>query len=106
MHTLETIGNHYTKYEGRALSNLDASRAIIKGSMSSISRLVEVTDQHAERNETFVNHMKKHETEVTRLNGQASQRIPLERKAADTLEHSSGAFASLPASLKRVRGFA
>lgn len=47
-------------------------------------------------------HKKRHETEVTGLNGLASQKILLQRKNADALSHTSGAVVSLLASLENV----
>lgn len=48
-------------------------------------------------------HTKEHRTEVAWLNGLVSERLLLQRKTADRLEHGSGAVGSLAESLKKAR---
>lgn len=82
---------------------LFAARSIIEDKISSIQRVVELTDPYAEVSMTFEAHAKKYETEVSLLTDNAPQHTFIRRKTADTLIHALGTVVSLSASPKKAR---
>lgn len=98
---MQAIRGLRTKYDFKEPSSLVDAQAINGDGIPSIPKVFGLIDKIAETKETWLPHTMKPETEIARLNNLASERMLWKRKTADTLEQSSGAVASLAASLKK-----
>lgn len=99
---LQTVRDLCTKYNFQEPADLAGGQAILEDGISFISRVVDLTDQLAKTKKTCSTYKKEQEIYSARLNDRASQRIPLQKKTADTLTHASRAVISLAVSLKRA----
>lgn len=79
-----------------------SARAIIEDWISHSARVVELTHQLTETNETCLTRSEEYEIEGARFNYSASKCIVLQRKTFKTLSHTSITVVSLSASLRKA----
>lgn len=77
MSVLETVRVLCNKYEAQEPPNLPGAQAIIEEGIKSISRVVELTDQLTDTQETYPPHEKVEKAKCARLRDLASQRLLL-----------------------------
>lgn len=78
------------KYNLNEPDTLIAVEGIIEDGISSITRVVELTDELVEVKRTSEVHENKYKTEVSRLTDIAAQHTLMQQKTADILAHASG----------------
>lgn len=84
---------------------LVAAKNITEDKISSITRVVELTNLLDEVKRTCDTNEKRYETEDSWRTSIAAQHTLMQQKKGDTLPYSSGAVASLVAFLKKVQMF-
>lgn len=102
---LQAFSHVCTKYDIRKPRNLVEAQAIFEDGSSSISRVIAVTEPLTVAKKMPLPHKKGYETDNTRFNDPASQRLLLKQRTADTLAHACDSAFSFSQVVKNsVRG--